>query len=364
MADRSPDLIAAAIHLLPPLPDASVVLISEHGEELFKEMDVYKDILSYGRVIGPEEEAAAVKKVGTEEAAAAVKKVEPEEAATAAVKKGRWELAWRSLPLVIHDTGLVGAIEDLDPDLGDVAASVSTAAITGVLEEHPGPVNCIRIEISECPSPDLVRTWIDLIGAKERGGRRLRELVLVNQSRPTDEAFQLNLLPGGPGGLRSLSLCFFALTPLDADHLSPCLAELRLMGCDLCWQALSALLPELRALQLLVLGCCNITRGCGPEGFRVVSCSLTHFEMALCTASGAIRIEYAPKLATFLTGVRPLPLLGKAGRLRLDLRTPGALRELQDLTLLRHDLTFISTSSTWVRIRFRLLVYCPARCPS
>nr|XP_034570529.1 uncharacterized protein LOC117835274 [Setaria viridis] len=303
--------------MLPPLPDASIVLTSEHGEERFEEVEVYKDILAYGRVIEPGEEAMAGKKVG------------PEEGEAAGVKKGCWEVAWRSVPLVIHDEGLVRAIVDLAPDLGDVSTWVSTAAIRDVLKEHPGPVNCIRVEVSKCPSPKLVRKWMKLIRAKKRG-HPLQELVLVNRNRPADEAFHLRLLPDGPGGLRKLSLGFFALKPLDAGHLSLCPAVLRLMGCDL-----SALLLELRALQLLVLVCCHVTSECGPEGLTIVSSSLTRLEMALCTASGGIRLDYAPRLTILSAGVRPL---GTGGQLRLDLRTLGALRELHGLTILLHDL--------------------------
>ncbi|RCV41985.1 hypothetical protein SETIT_9G178500v2 [Setaria italica] len=316
------DLVAAALNMLPPLPDASIVLTSEHGEERFEEVEVYKDILAYGRVIEPGEEAMAGKKVG------------PEEGEAAGVKKGCWEVALRSVPLVIHDEGLVRAIVDLAPDLGDVSTWVSTAAIRDVLKEHPGPVNCIRVEVSKCPSPKLVRKWMKLIWAKKRG-HPLQELVLVNRNRPADEAFHLRLLPDGPGGLRKLSLGFFALKPLDAGHLSLCPAVLRLMGCDLCWQDLSALLLELRALQLLVLVCCHVTSGCGPEGLTIVSSSLTRLEKALCTASGGIRLDYAPRLTILSAGVQPL---GTGGQLRLDLRTLGALRELHGLTILLHDL--------------------------
>lgn len=110
---------------------------------------------------------------------------------------------------------------------------------------------------------------------------------------------------------------------------------LRLIGCDLCWQDLSALLLELRALQLLVLVCCHVTSGCGPEGLTIVSSSLTRLEKALCTASGGIRLDYAPRLTILSAGVQPL---GTGGQLRLDLRTLGALRELHGLTILLHDL--------------------------
>lgn len=99
------------------------------------------------------------------------------------MKKGRWEVTWRSVPLVIHDTGLVRAIVDLATDLGDVSTWVSTATIRDVLKEHPGPVNCIRVEVSKCPSPKLVRKWMKLIRAKKRG-RPLQELVLVNKNQP------------------------------------------------------------------------------------------------------------------------------------------------------------------------------------
>ena len=38
-------------------------------------------------------------------------------------------------PLIIHDTRLVGAIDDLTPDLTNVS-HLSTEAISDVLEEH------------------------------------------------------------------------------------------------------------------------------------------------------------------------------------------------------------------------------------
>ncbi|CAN6339299.1 unnamed protein product [Urochloa humidicola] len=166
--------------MLPPRADASIVL----GEERYGEDEVFSDLLEHGRVIGPR---------GEEGMAA-----------------GRWEQAWRAAPLQIHDAGLARVVDAVNPSLGCMRDDISTAAIAPVLEEHPGPVACIHVEASGAVfTPAIVGKWLDHLEAKEAGKRGLGELVLINTADPpTEMPFPLRRLPGG---LRSLTVGFFAL---------------------------------------------------------------------------------------------------------------------------------------------------------
>ncbi|CAL4973789.1 unnamed protein product [Urochloa decumbens] len=307
MAERTPELVATAVKMLPPRADASIVL----GEERYEEDDVFLDLLQHGRVLGPQgEEAMAV---------------------------GRWEMAWRAAPLQIHDAGLVRAVDAIDPSLALMHDDISTAAIGPVLEQHPGPVASIRVEASGgIFSPEIIDAWLNHLEGKEAGKRGLGELILINTAEPpTDMPFPLRRLPGG---LRSLTVGFFALRPLDAAHLSSSLSELRITGCSFNGRELQEAIGRLHGLTTLVLGACRLTSGCSPGGLRLVSNSLVHLQMWSCKASAEIQLLYTPRLACLCTGVHP-----SDGRsLRIDLRTPVALRELHGLMMYCHCLSYIT----------------------
>ncbi|CAN6212654.1 unnamed protein product [Urochloa humidicola] len=315
---RTAELISTALKELPAPPDGAVVINSKGERYSDENLDLF---LYDGRVAM------------------------------------EWREAWKGTPLVLHDAGVVAEIHGMIifPEYlrGRAQAQDVFSIFTRALKEHPGPVGCLRLDSSECPGPDLLLSWLDMLGSKKGG---VGQLVLVNTTRPTGEFFPLDRLPGtsGGGGITSLALGFFALSPLDAGHLSSCLAELSLTACTFCAGELSALVNKLGGLKILVLGLCDVSGGHKPggEGFRISSATLARLRMWGCTGC-AITLEFAPSLVYFGTGVRP-PADGERRRRLVDVDLGGftsSLRELDGLALPSHLLSFRNPRYVWVRIR-------------
>lgn len=323
--ERSPQILARAIGMLPPAQDPGIVL----GEERYGGEQVHMDLLAYGRVVGPHDEHLAAQAAGT---------------------VGRWEEAWKSGDLLIHDFSFVAAIRSMDPDFL-FAEEVATEAIWRLLNGEPvldgdgqpvvrppvhqGPVGCLRMVLAPPPAQEVGVVWMRRI-RELRGEDGLRELVVFNTNRPVTEAFPLRALPAG---LRTLALGFFTLHLHKPIERLARLTQLSLTGCAFSGQALSSLLPYLYSLRILALGSCNITAHCGPEGLTIVSSSLVRLNMWSCTASGGVSLQYTPRMAHFSVGVRP-EHAGNA-RLHIQIRTAGALRELDGLMMHRHDLSYL-----------------------
>jgi hypothetical protein len=132
--------------------------------------------------------------------------------------------------------------------------------------------------------------------------------------------FPLNRLPCD---LHSLTLCFFALRPHDASHLSN-LTVLRITVCSFNGSFLAWTVERLHNHATLVLGSCYLTDGCGPRGLSISSMSLRYLHMWSCTDSGGIQLQYTPRLSLLCTGVLPI----EVSILLIDLRTPFAMRSL------------------------------------
>ncbi|KAM3230442.1 hypothetical protein ACQJBY_060930 [Aegilops geniculata] len=86
------------------------------------------------------------------------------DAARTAALSHRWRGVWRSAPLVLVDA-------DLDP---------ATAALSSVLEAHPGPFRCVHLTKS-CREEfhGMLTRWIELLATKG-----IQELVILDQWDP------------------------------------------------------------------------------------------------------------------------------------------------------------------------------------
>uniref|UniRef100_A0A0D9V2K1 F-box domain-containing protein n=1 Tax=Leersia perrieri TaxID=77586 RepID=A0A0D9V2K1_9ORYZ len=135
-----------------------------------------------------------------------VSRLPTKDAARTAALSTRWRGVWLSTPLVLVDTGLLppdasgGGDGDVERPLPLDSSGAVAAAVSRVLETHPGPFRCVELISSamDARRRELAR-WLHLLAVKG-----VRELVLVNRRRPMDVA---------------LPATVFALAPLSRLHL-------------------------------------------------------------------------------------------------------------------------------------------------
>ncbi|CAL4949101.1 unnamed protein product [Urochloa decumbens] len=106
------------------------------------------------------------------------------DAARTAVLSRRWRPIWRATPLVLVDTHLLPASDDVIPDHLDRASSTAVAdAVSAVLAAHPGPFSCVRLTCCYMDEhrAQVVRWLKDLA---INGG--VKELFLINRPWPLE----------------------------------------------------------------------------------------------------------------------------------------------------------------------------------
>uniref|UniRef100_A0ACD5Z1K9 Uncharacterized protein n=1 Tax=Avena sativa TaxID=4498 RepID=A0ACD5Z1K9_AVESA len=179
-----------------------------------------------------------------------VSRLPVKDAARTAILSSCWSTIWRSTPLVLNDTHLLpkGHRWPLTP----ANSPAITAAVSRILEEHPGPIDCVRLI---CTNMNSYRTqlarWLQLLAAKG-----VKDLVLINRPWPRDlslpaTVFSITTLTSLYLGhwklpdtdvlrgasfphLRELGICCIFMKHGDFDSLvsrSPVLEILNILGC-------------------------------------------------------------------------------------------------------------------------------------
>ncbi|KAM3372825.1 hypothetical protein ACQJBY_019623 [Aegilops geniculata] len=237
------------------------------------------------------------------------------DAARTAALSSRWRALWRSTPLVLVDIHLLPKARAFRPTPADSPAV--TAAVSRVLEAHPGPFACVHLVCSQMDGyrAQLAR-WLQLLAAKG-----VRDRVLVNRPWPLDVPLpaslftintltRLNLgvwkLPGTAAlrgaafpHLRELGLYFIEVEHGVVDSLvarSPVLEVLNIVGCINGGLRLRLVSQSLRCLQICgsVLEDIAVVKApCLERLILIESCKTAR---DLCTR---LRIVDAPKLHTF-----------------------------------------------------------------
>ncbi|EEE54921.1 hypothetical protein OsJ_02467 [Oryza sativa Japonica Group] len=146
------------------------------------------------------------------------------DAVRTAALSSRWRRIWLSAPLVLVDGHLLPPGEEAGQLALDASGAVA-AAVSRVLEAHPGPFRYVELTSTAMGARarrgDLAR-WLHLLAVKG-----VRELVFVNRRRPLDVALpghgfpDTAALPRGAGfpHLRELGLYCVAMEDRDLDFV-------------------------------------------------------------------------------------------------------------------------------------------------
>ncbi|XP_048554559.1 F-box/LRR-repeat protein 13-like [Triticum urartu] len=195
------------------------------------------------------------------------------DAARTAALSSRWRALWRSTPLVLVDIHLLPKAQDFSPMPANTPAV--TAAVSRILETHPGSFSCVHL-LSHliCCRLDVymakLARWLHLLAAKG-----IQDLILVNRPWPLNVPLPASLftittltrlylgvwkLPGTAalrGGsfsnLRELGLCFVEMEHGFVDSLvarSPALEVLNIVGYIKCRLRLRLVSQSLRCVQI------------------------------------------------------------------------------------------------------------------
>uniref|UniRef100_K3ZNN5 F-box/LRR-repeat protein 15/At3g58940/PEG3-like LRR domain-containing protein n=1 Tax=Setaria italica TaxID=4555 RepID=K3ZNN5_SETIT len=219
--------------------------------------------------------------------------------------------AWMKFPLKLHDAGLVAAADSIirwGPGLSGRYVDV-TGEIDRILDVHPGPIACLRVDSSAFPAPERLRRWIDILTARE-----VQEVILLNLTRPEDMEAPLQ-------HLRSRRLTFLAIGfvniraclrhAMEAAYLDghawSSLKYLTLTACAFDGSDLSQTVHDLQGLKTLTIRSCPLTEACNEDGLLIASPSLVALQFYSCTADHKVTIGQAPALTRLTLGVVPAP---------------------------------------------------------
>jgi hypothetical protein len=244
-----------------------------------------------------------------------VSRLPVKDAARTAVLSWRWRTIWHSTPLVLIDAHLLPKGQGFPPTYSASSPPVA-AAVSSILEAHPGPFSCVHLVCSRMGAhrPQLAR-WLQLLAAKG-----VQDLVLVNRPWPRDVPLPATLLsistltrlylglwklPGAAAlrgaslpHLRELGLCCVEMEHGDIDSLvarSPVLEILNILAC-------------FKGLRLRVvsqsLRCLQISGGIRENVAVVKAPNLERLILYGCCSPGGglctrVRIGDAPKLQAF-----------------------------------------------------------------
>ncbi|KAE8788128.1 hypothetical protein D1007_37820 [Hordeum vulgare] len=237
------------------------------------------------------------------------------DAARTAVLSSRWRALWRSTPLVLADIHLLPKAQALRPKPSNSPAV--TAAVSRILEAHPGPFACVHLICSQMDGyrARLAR-WLQLLAAKGA-----QDLVLVNRPWPLDVPLPATLftvttltrlhvgvwkLPGTAAlrgasfpRLRELGLYFVEMEQGLVDSLvarSPVLEVLNIVGCINGGLRLRLVSQSLRCVQICGSVLEDIAVVKAPRLERLILIESCKIARGLCTR---LRIVDAPKLHIF-----------------------------------------------------------------
>jgi hypothetical protein len=213
-----------------------------------------------------------------------------------------WDEAWRKNPLVLHDVDLVHAFHF--PPYVEAEPHDQVENVTKILTNHPGPVDCLRVDASIFPPPELLGQWMDMLSLKG-----VRELVMLDVYSPSSSVaapleFPLTRLRSP--ALSTLSLGFVTVRFGTCFGFSE-LKKIFLVCCQCSARDLSESVEKLEKLTSLLI--CGTDLGDGGAGagaregnLEIVSESLTRLELIECKAC-ALTIRHAPSVELLSAGV-------------------------------------------------------------
>ncbi|XP_047070789.1 putative F-box/FBD/LRR-repeat protein At5g44950 [Lolium rigidum] len=243
-----------------------------------------------------------------------VSRLPVKDAARTAVLSSRWRPIWHSTPLILNDAHLL-------PDghrwpFTPANSPAITAAVSRILEAHPGPVQCARLICTNMSlyRPQLAR-WLQLLAAKG-----VEDLALVNRPWPRDlplpaAVFSIATLTRLYLGqwrlpdtavlrgasfphLRELGICCVFMKHGDIESLvarSPVLEILNILGC-MEGLRLRLVSQSLRCVQFCLTSMEHVDVVKAPLLQRLVMYGSSPKARGLCTT---VRIADAPKLHAF-----------------------------------------------------------------
>ncbi|TVU34393.1 hypothetical protein EJB05_16225, partial [Eragrostis curvula] len=210
------------------------------------------------------------------------------DAARTAVLSSRWRSLWRSAPLALVDSHLLpGSAGDPGSLSPDAQSNIIAAAVTRVLEAHPGPFRSVELSwvFMDDHRSEFVR-WVHLLAVKG-----VEELVLVNRSWPFDL-----LLPSAIFSLASVRRLYLGVwafpdtTALPRGAAFPYLLELGLGYVDMKDKDLDFILARSPVLESLVFYSTQM-----QVNLRLGSSSLRCVQVCMCYVHG-IAVVDAPCL--------------------------------------------------------------------
>ena len=85
------------------------------------------------------------------------------DAARTAVLSSRWRALWPSTPLVLVDSFLLPKGQGFRPT--PASSPAVTAAVSDILEAHPGPFRCIHLICTQSTYRNQLARWLQLLAA-------------------------------------------------------------------------------------------------------------------------------------------------------------------------------------------------------
>jgi hypothetical protein len=272
-----------------------------------------------------------------------VSRLPVKDAARTAVLSSRWRPIWLSTPLLLYDAHLLP--EGHRWPLTPANSPAITAAVSRILEAHPGPVQRVRLICTNMSSyrPQLAR-WLQLLAAKG-----VEDLVLINRPWPRHPP-----LPASVFSIATLTRLYLGHWKLPETAVLrgasfPHLRELGICCVFLSHGDVESLVDRSPALEIL-----NIL-GCMEQGLRLrlVSHSLRCVQISLSSIED-IAVVKAPLLERIIMyrsspkarGLRTRVRIGDAPKLQvLGYLEPHHVLEIRDSVIVVHT-SPVSTLST------------------
>ncbi|XP_044460100.1 putative F-box protein At1g67390 [Triticum aestivum] len=170
--------------------------------------------------------------------------------ARTAVLSSCWRALWRSTPLVLSDAHLLPDGHGWPPTPATSPSVI--AAVSRILEAHPGPFRCVDLVWSHMCRARVAR-WVQLLAAKG-----VQDLVLVNRPWPQDVP-----LPAALFSVTTLTSLYIGLWKLPSTDVLrgasfPHLVELGICSVEMERDAVESLVARSPKLEILNIEGCRV----------------------------------------------------------------------------------------------------------
>ncbi|XP_037483237.1 F-box/FBD/LRR-repeat protein At1g13570-like [Triticum dicoccoides] len=267
------------------------------------------------------------------------------DAARTAVLSSHWRRVWLSTPLVLSDAHLHPEAWGWPPT--PASSPAVTAAVSRILEAHPGPFHCVHLVCSHMSAHRArLARWLQLLAAKG-----VQDLALVNRPWPRDVS-----LPPTLFAVTTLTRLYVGMWKLPGTAALrgasfPHLRELGLSCVEMEQGVVDSLVARSPALETLnILGCKGLRLRLVSQSLRCVQISCSRMEdIAVVKASLLERlILFRPcKIAG---GISTRLRIGDAPKLQaFGYLEPGQVLKVRD-TIIMPGIASASTVVTSVKI--------------